>query len=98
MQNRLWDKDWFDDPIWRTDRINAINLHFITAFLDLKVKGDAQMNSYLDVPNVVSDDGVWPYDQVSAYDAYSTAKDGSTVWKGFQRRHMRGLELRHAAP
>jgi len=98
MQSRLWDKDWFDDPVWRQDRINAINLHFITAFLDLKVKGDAQMNSYLDVPTVVSDDGVWPYDKVSAYDAYSTAKDGSTVWKGFQRRHMRGLELRHAAP
>ena len=98
MQSRLWDKDWFDDPVWRQDRINAINLHFITAFLDLKVKGDAQMNSYLDVPTVVSDDGVWPYDKVSAYDGYSTAKDGSTVWKGFQRRHMRGLELRHAAP
>ena len=98
MQARLWDKDWFDDPIWRTDRVNAINLHFITAFLDRKVKGVAEMTSYLDVPTVVSDDGVWPYDQASSYDAYSTATNGSTVWKGFQRRHMRGLELRHAKP
>jgi predicted dienelactone hydrolase len=98
MQARLWDKDWFDDPIWRTDRVNAINLHFITAFLDLKLKGVAEMNSYLDVPTVVSDDGVWPYDQSASYDAFSTATGGSTVWKGFQRRHMRGLELRHAKP
>ena len=98
MQGRLWDLDWFNDPVWRQDRINAINLHFITAFLDLKVKGKAEMASYLDVANVVSDDGVWAYDPKTPYSAYSTASDGVTVWKGFQRRHVRGLELRHAAP
>jgi hypothetical protein len=34
----LWDQDWFEDPVWRKDRINAINAHCISAFLDRYVK------------------------------------------------------------
>ncbi len=40
MRHLLWDQEWFEDPVWRKDRINAINAHFITAFLDLYLKGD----------------------------------------------------------
>jgi predicted dienelactone hydrolase len=41
---------FFDEPVWRKDRIAAINQHFITAFLDLYVKGDASRREYLTVP------------------------------------------------
>src|SRR5262249_23558962 len=33
MQAHLWDKDWFEDPVWRKARLTAIEAHFITAFL-----------------------------------------------------------------
>src|ERR1700688_3520377 len=49
MRQRLWDQDWFEDPVWRKDRINAINAHFITAFLDRYVKGDESRAAYLDM-------------------------------------------------
>ena len=41
---------FFDEPVWRKDRISAINQHFITAFLDLYVKGDASRRDYLTLP------------------------------------------------
>lgn len=59
MRGNLWDMDWFEDPIWRSDRINGINLHFITAFLDLHLQGASDRRSYLDVPVVESDSGEW---------------------------------------
>ena len=34
MRHNLWDLDWFEDPVWRQDRVVGINLHMITAFLD----------------------------------------------------------------
>jgi len=40
MRQKLWDQDWFEDPVWRKERINAINAHFITAFLDRYLKND----------------------------------------------------------
>jgi predicted dienelactone hydrolase len=39
---------FFDEPVWRKDRIAAINQHFVTAFLDLWLKGDASRRAYLD--------------------------------------------------
>ena len=41
---------FFDEPVWRKDRISAINQHFITAFLDLYLKGDASRREYLTLP------------------------------------------------
>ncbi len=41
---------FFDEPVWRKDRIAAINQHFITAFLDLYLKGDASRREYLTLP------------------------------------------------
>lgn len=98
MRRRLWDLDWFEDPVWRKDRIVAINLHMITAFLDLYVRGDASRSAYIDGLVPESAAGNWPADRQGRYDAYSPGTDGITVWKGFQRRHAEGLELRHAAP
>jgi predicted dienelactone hydrolase len=96
MRTRLWDQDWFEDPVWRKDRINAINAHFISAFLDKYVKGDASRDAYLDVPTPDSDAGAWPLDSQDPYDAYSPGSGGVTVWKGFQRNHAAGLQLLRA--
>jgi predicted dienelactone hydrolase len=100
MRKRLWDQEWFEDPVWRAERVNAINAHFITAFLDRYVKGDESRGAYLDVPVTRSSDGVWPVPAPGApameYDAVSPGSPGVTVWKGFQRSEAAGLEMLRA--
>ena len=98
MRQRLWNQDWFEDPVWRKDRITAINAHFITAFLDRYVKGDESRAAYLDVAVPESSAGAWPAAMPPlAYDAYSPGGADITVWKGFQRNHAAGLELLQAS-
>ncbi len=96
MRHQLWDQDWFADPVWDKERVNAINAHFITAFLDLYVKDDLGRAAYLDVPVANSADGVWPADDHAPYAAYSPGTGKITVWKGFQAKHAQGLELQQA--
>lgn len=98
MRARLWDLDWFEDPVWRKDRLNAISLHFITAFLDLHLKGDASRADYFRVASEQSDAAVWQAPD-APYDARSMG-GANPAWKGFQRNHQNGLVLRHrdAAP
>ncbi len=98
MRQHLWDQDWFEDPVWRKDRVNAINAHFITAFLDLYLKDDASRAAYLDVAKPESSDGVWPQVKGGAYAAFSPGIGDATLWKGFQRGHATGLELLQAQP
>jgi predicted dienelactone hydrolase len=98
MRTRLWDQDWWEDPVWRKARLIAIETHFITAFLDFYVKGDAAKAAYLDVPEPVSNLGVWPAKPGDAYDRVSPGITPVTVWKGFQRDHAAGLELLFAPP
>lgn len=38
----------FEEPVWRKDRLRAINAHFIVAFLDLTLKGDEGRSKYLE--------------------------------------------------
>ena len=97
MRNSLWDLDWFEDPIWRQDRVNAINLHFITAFLGVHLRGEKGLTSYLDVPVVNGSEGEWNPSSATPWGAYSPGGEGVTLWKGFQRRHAEGLSLQHAA-
>jgi predicted dienelactone hydrolase len=96
MRGRMWDQDWFNDPVWRPERVNAINAHFITAFLDRYVRDDVSRDSYLSVPAPDGDAGIWPATDPSAYAAFSPVENGITVWKGFQRSHAAGLELQHS--
>ena len=96
MRGRLWDQDWFNDPVWRTERVNAINAHFITAFLDRYVRDDVSRDSYLNVSAPEGDAGIWPATDASPYAAFSPGENGITVWKGFQRGHASGLELQHS--
>ena len=96
MRAHLWDQDWFEDPVWRKDRVNAINAHFISAFLDRYVKDDTSREAYLNVPVTESAAGTWPNPNAYPYEAYSPGGDGVSVWKGFQRNHAAGLELLQA--
>jgi predicted dienelactone hydrolase len=95
MRGSLWDMDWFEDPIWRQDRINGINLHFITAFLALALRGEEDMRAYLDVQSEDSDTGGWKVADSTPWGAFSPGGPGVTLWKGFQRRHARGMTLHH---
>lgn len=90
-----------EEPVWRRDRILAINRHFITAFLDERLKGDAAHGSYLTVPTPRAADGAWPLAQgASVGDRFAGPDDAGTAkyWPGFQRRWALGLQLLRAAP
>ena len=93
MRSRVWDFSWFEDPVWRKDRIIGINLHMITAFLDRYVKGDESRAAYLDglVPEAIA--GSWQAPPGTAFDARSPGTVGISLWKGFQRDYAEGLEL-----
>ena len=95
MRSALWNLAWFQDPVWNTERVNAINAHFITAFLDLYVRGEKRYAAYLDVPVAHAGQGVWPHDH-APFAAYSPGSGDITVWKGFQRSFAIGLELQRA--
>jgi predicted dienelactone hydrolase len=92
--------DKFDEPVWRKDRILAINAHMITAFLDLHLKGIGARASYLTVPTPIADDGAWPLKDGAASGASVAQPTGPTAsyWRGFQRRWALGLELDHQSP
>lgn len=98
MRASLWSLDWFTDPVWRTERVNEINAHFITAFLDRYLKGDESRSAYLEVPVTESAQGRWAPATPIPYDAVSPGAPGATLWKGFQRKHAEGLELLEALP
>lgn len=97
MRGAVWDLDWFEDPVWRQDRINAINLHFMTAFLDRTLMGRTDKAAYLDVSVANSADGIWNAPAGTPWGAYSPGGSGVTLWKGFQRRHAEGMTLQRRA-
>lgn len=96
MRHRLWDQDWFEDPVWRKDRVIGVELHVITAFLARIAKSDAVSGAYLDGAQIDSDAGVWPEKAGEPYAMVSPGPPASTVWKGFQRAHSEGLVLEFA--
>jgi dienelactone hydrolase len=89
-----WER--FEEPVWRKERIMAVNEHFITAFLDLYLKGDESRRRFLSLPFEKSNDGKWPLargEQAGAKFSEQMGKEGS-YWYGFQRRWALGLEMR----
>lgn len=90
--------DWFNEPVWRRDRVVGINQHFITAFMNLHLKGDEEAASFMDVQPTRSSEGEWPIPS-GGYTggAYSSGdQDGKAYWKGFQRRWALGLQMHNA--
>ena len=93
-------RESFEEPVWRKERINAINQHFISAFLDLYLKGDGSRRAYLHPSPVRSSEGEWPLKQGETAGAtFSAGTDagGHAYWKGFQRRWAVGLQMHSAS-
>ena len=88
-------REFFEEPAWRKERITAINQHFVTAFLDLELKGDESKRAFLHVTPERSNDGKWPLVQGQSVGAKFS--EGADYWKGFQRRWAVGLEMHCAA-
>lgn len=89
--------EFVNEPVWRQGRINAINQHFVTAFLDLTLKGDASMNAYLDVPTRSSNDSKWETSFGEQLNGKMAGDDEPDHWRGFQRRWALGLEMHRKA-
>ena len=78
----------YADAVWDSTRMNNILQHFVTAFVDLHLKGEAARRAYLDVvPR--GRDGVF------ALDAAGAPRPEHTYWKGFKRGTAVGLTLEH---
>jgi predicted dienelactone hydrolase len=89
--------EFLAEPVWRQDRINSINQHFVTAFLDLTLKGDTDKASYLDVPVPTASDSQWPVSTGEQLNGKFAGEAEPDHWRGFQRRWAAGLELRAKA-
>ena len=93
MRGSFWDMDWFEDAVWRKDRLMAIETHFITAFLDRYVKDDAAKAAYIDGLTPNSNDGTWPGAPPGRYSGYSPGPPAATLWKGFQPNKASGMSF-----
>lgn len=78
--------DHYADPVWDTVRMNNIAQHFITAFLDIHLKGDVSRLPFLElIPR--GDDGV------IALDEEAKPTEDHTYWTGFAARTAKGLRF-----
>lgn len=50
-------REYFEDAVWRSDRLNALNQHFVTAFLDRHLRNDLSREPMLRSPLPGAD---WP--------------------------------------
>lgn len=82
----------YAEPAWDMARLNNLNQHFVTAFLNLKLKGQADAATYLNVPVPVSNNAKY------SRNADGTPKADDTYWKGFKDRTARGIELYKLMP
>jgi hypothetical protein len=84
--------------VWRSERLNAINQHFIVAFLDLHLKNDLSRQAYLNPPVAVASEGDWPLPFGAQTNGATATANQPLYWRGFQRRWAVGLELHRASP
>lgn len=89
--------EFLKEPVWRSDRLNAINQHFVTAFLDMTLKGDTSKADYLNVPTMNSNDSQWPVQFGEQLNGKLAGAEQSDHWRGFQRRWAVGLEMHRMA-
>jgi predicted dienelactone hydrolase len=83
--------DHYADPVWDTVRMNNVTQHFVTAFLDIHLKGDVTREDYLRlVPNAI--------DGVEMRDEAGNPIAGHTYWAGFPSRSAVGLRFETLRP
>lgn len=87
-------RERLDEPVWRKDRLNTINAHFITALLDSKLKDRSSAAEYLRLPTARAEDGIWPLEPGSAAGAARATTVQPGYWSGFQRRWAVGMSHR----
>jgi pimeloyl-ACP methyl ester carboxylesterase len=92
-RSRFWDFEWFEDAVWRKDRLIAVQSHFITAFLDRYVKGEGAQSAYLDGLVVNSNEGTWPQAPGGRHAGFSPGAPQASLWKGFQPNKAAGMSL-----
>ncbi|MFG6561325.1 alpha/beta hydrolase family protein [Sulfitobacter sp. 1A15299] len=82
----------YTDAVWDTARMNNIAQHFVTAWMDSHLKGEAAKAEYLDLVEN-SNDGVWSVEEDG------TEKEDHSYWKGFPEGTAKGLmyEVKSAA-
>jgi predicted dienelactone hydrolase len=85
--------EFLNEPVWRQDRINAINEHFVTAFLDLHLKGDEEKRAFLDLPVSNANDSEWDIGFGEQLNGTLAGEDEADHWRGFQRRWAVGLDM-----
>lgn len=81
----------YTDPVWDQARMNNIAQHFVTAWMDNHLKGDATAGEYLDLVEN-SNDGVWSMNEDG------TPKEDHSYWKGFDKDTAKGLRFEVKAP
>lgn len=74
----------YTDAVWNTARMNNIAQHFVTAWLDERLKGDEEAGSYLELIED-SNAGVWSMEDDG------TVKEDHNYWKGFAKGTAKGL-------
>ncbi len=79
----------YAEAAWDMQRLNNLNEHFVTAFLNYRLKGDAAAATYLNVPTSLAADGKY------SRNPDGTLKAHDTYWKGFPARTALGIELYH---
>lgn len=90
---------FFAESSWRSDRVVAINRHFVTAFLDLVLKDEEDRRVYLEPPVTRSSDGIWPTtDGRDPGERVADPAHEPGFWPGFQRLTALGLQLHHLRP
>jgi predicted dienelactone hydrolase len=83
--------DHYADPVWDSVRMNNVSAHFITAFLDLHVKGDPAMGPYLALIPLAADG-------VVALDDQGNPTPDHSYWPGFAPRTAAGLRWETLQP
>ncbi len=83
------DYNHYAEAVWDMGRLNNLNEHFVTAFLNYRLKGDTAAAAYLNVPTPLAADGKY------SRNADGTPKADDTYWKGFPARTALGIELYH---
>ncbi|QFT60252.1 Alpha/beta hydrolase family protein [Sulfitobacter sp. THAF37] len=81
----------YADAVWDTVRMNNIAQHFVTAWMDARLKGDAEAGEYLDLVEN-SNDGTWSMNEDG------TEKEDHSYWKGFAEGTAKGLTYEVKTP
>jgi len=80
----------YTDAVWDSVRMNNISQHFATAWLEKYLKGNVDMDNYLNL-EANSNDGIWSKDEKDQ------PKADHSHWVGFKNRTAKGLRFEKLA-